>query len=145
MQRYENYIRLTIPEKLSKLGYNLSDEQAEFSCKARAKQSCLNFAGRKQFGQSQIRADKGDELWNGNPHKKCQKDIDARWTEKGCKKFYGYKDRVKIDSGYKLIDTYEVTSAEVRDSQPTEDLIDEKTEGGQPFYADSVCAGKKNI
>jgi hypothetical protein len=94
---------------------------------------------------AQIRAGKGDELWNGTPRKKRQKYIDARWTEKGGEKFYGYKDRVKIDSGYKLIDTYEVTSAEVRDSQPTEDLIDEKTEGGQPLYADSACAGKKQI
>ena len=24
----------------------------------------------------------GDSLWNDNPHKKCHKDIDARWTKK---------------------------------------------------------------
>ena len=25
----------------------------------------------------------GDQLWNGQPNKKSQKDIDDRWTEKG--------------------------------------------------------------
>lgn len=29
-----------------------------------------------------IKNGKGDELWNDNPHKKCHKDIDARWTKK---------------------------------------------------------------
>ena len=24
----------------------------------------------------------GDDFWNDKPHKKCQKDIDARWTNK---------------------------------------------------------------
>ena len=29
-----------------------------------------------------IKEGKGDELWNDNPHKKCHKDIDARWVKK---------------------------------------------------------------
>ena len=32
---------------------------------------------------AQIKEGKGDDLWNDNPSKKRQKDIDARWTAKG--------------------------------------------------------------
>jgi IS5 family transposase len=90
---------------------------------------------------AQIKAGKGDELWNDNPHKKRQKDIDARWTQKGGEKYYGYKDHVKIDNAYKLIDTYEVTGAEVHDSQPTEALLRE-TDKGQKFFGDSAYGGE---
>jgi IS5 family transposase len=89
-----------------------------------------------------IKSGEGSELWNDNPHKKRQKDIDARWTEKRGKKFYGYKDHTKLDTKSKLIDTYEVTSAEVHDSQPTERLLrDEDT--GQELYADSAFIGDR--
>jgi len=49
-------------------------------------------------------------LWNDQPKKKRQKDIDTRWTQKGGQKYFGYKDHAKIDTKSKLIDTYEVTS-----------------------------------
>lgn len=29
-----------------------------------------------------IKKGEGDDLWNDEPHKKCHKDIDARWTKK---------------------------------------------------------------
>ncbi|GHT38021.1 hypothetical protein AGMMS49965_00160 [Bacteroidia bacterium] len=90
---------------------------------------------------AQIKEGKGAELWNDTPHKKRQKDIDARWTEKGGAKFYGYKDHVKISNGYKLIDTYEVTSAAVHDSQLTEKLLREE-DAGQKLFADSAYIGK---
>jgi IS5 family transposase len=88
-----------------------------------------------------IKAGKGDELWNDNLHKKRQKDIDARWTEKGGQKFYGYKDHAKIDTKSKLIDTYCVTSAEVHDSQPTETLLGDE-DSGQELHADSAYIGE---
>jgi IS5 family transposase len=91
---------------------------------------------------AKIKVGKGDELWNDHPHKKRQKDIDARWTEKGGEKYYGYKDHVKIDNAYKLIDTYEVTIAEVHDSQPTEELLRE-VDKGQKFFGDSAYGGEK--
>ena len=37
---------------------------------------------------------KGEELWNDNPHKKCHKDIDTRWTVKRRKTEYGYTEHV---------------------------------------------------
>jgi len=80
-------------------------------------------------------------LWQDKPHKKRQKDIDARWTTKGVEKFYGYKDHVKTDSKSKLIDSYIVTSAEVHDSQALEKLVSE-ADSGQELYADSAYIGE---
>jgi IS5 family transposase len=88
-----------------------------------------------------IKHGEGSELWHEQPYKKRQKDIDARWTEKNGQKFYGYKDHAKIDSKSKLIDTCEVTSAEVHDSQPLESLLMEE-DSGQELYADSAYIGK---
>lgn len=85
----------------------------------------------------QIKEGKGDELWKDNPHKKCQKDTDARWTKKNNETFYGYKTHNKIDGKSKFVKRYLVTSAEVHDSQPAPDLID-SSDKGQPFYADSA-------
>jgi IS5 family transposase len=81
-------------------------------------------------------------VWNDRPQKKRQKDIDARWTEKRGEKFYGYKDHAKIDTKSKLIDTYEVTSAEVHDSQPTEKLL-RAEDSGQELHADSAYIGDR--
>ena len=50
----------------------------------------------------QIKTGEGESLWNDQPNKKCQKDIDARWTQKGVQKYFGYKDHAKIDAGSKL-------------------------------------------
>jgi IS5 family transposase len=94
----------------------------------------------KKEENEKIKSGEGAELWNDQPHKKCQKDIDARWTQKGGETFYGYKDHAKMDAKSKLIDTYEVTSAEVHDSQPVEKLLREE-DRGQEFYADSAYVG----
>jgi IS5 family transposase len=96
----------------------------------------------KKAENEKIKLGEGAELWNDNPYKKRQKDIDARWTEKGGQKYYGYKDHAKIDTKSKLIDTYDVTSAEVHDSQPTEKLLRE-TDSGQELHADSAYTGEK--
>jgi IS5 family transposase len=95
----------------------------------------------KKEENEKIKSGKGDELWNDNPHKRGQKDIDARWTEKGGQRFYGYKDHAKIDNKSKLIDTYVVTSAQVHDSQPLEALLREEDKG-QELHADSAYAGE---
>ena len=95
----------------------------------------------KKEENEKIKAGEGDQLWNDKPKKKRQKDIDARWTQKGSEKFYGYKDHAKIDAKSKLIDTYEVTSAEVHDSQPIEKLLREE-DSGQELHADSAYIGE---
>jgi len=95
----------------------------------------------KREENEKIKSGAGQDLWNENPYKKRQKDIDARWTEKSEEKFFGYKDHVKLDSKSKLIDSYEVTSAEVHDSQPTEKLL-RAEDHGQELHADSAYIGE---
>jgi len=95
----------------------------------------------KKEENEKIKSGEGRDLWNENPYRKRQKDIDARWTEKRGEKYYGYKDHAKIDAKSKLIDSYEVTSAEVHDSQPTEKLL-RAEDRGQELHADSAYIGE---
>jgi IS5 family transposase len=95
----------------------------------------------KSAENEQIKSGNGAELWNDSPKKKRQKDIDARWTKKNKQTFFGYKNHVKEDGKSKLITKYKVTSAEVHDSQTTDELLDENDKG-EPFYADSAYTGE---
>ena len=95
----------------------------------------------KKAENEQIKEGKGAGLWNDKPKKKCQKDIDARWTKKNKQTFFGYKNHVKEDGKSKLITKYMVTSAEVHDSQATDGLLDEHDKG-EAFYADSAYTGE---
>lgn len=81
------------------------------------------------------------EDWQSNPHKLSQKDIDAKWTKKNDVNYYGYKDHVKTDEKSKLIDKFKVTDASVHDSQPLDDLLEEK-DADQPLHADSAYTGE---
>lgn len=92
----------------------------------------------------QIKEDKGSELWNDQPNKKRQKDIDARWTKKNFENHYGYKNHAKVDAKSKLIDSYQVTAASVHDSQTVDQLLNEKDKG-QELYADSAYVGQQEI
>src|SRR4051794_17278736 len=58
------------------------------------------------------------------PNKKAQKDIDARWTKKHGRSYFGYKNHVTIDRKHKLMRRYTVTDAAVHDSQTLEALLD---------------------
>ena len=89
----------------------------------------------------QIKEGKTPDDWKENPNKLEQKDVDARWTKKNGKSYYGYKDHVKADANSKLIDTYTVTNASVHDSQETEPLLTEE-DTGQSLYADSAYSGE---
>ena len=87
-----------------------------------------------------IKNGEGDDLWNDRPHKKCHKDIDARWTQKNKETFYGYKNHAKVDTKSKFINTYVITDASVHDSQALVNLLDIKDEG-QILHADSAYTG----
>lgn len=88
-----------------------------------------------------IKKGEGCDLWNDQPNKKKHKDIDARWTKKNGEKYYGYKNHAKVDSKSKFINTFVVTDASVHDSQPLDNLLN-KTDKGQPLYADSAYTGE---
>ncbi len=89
-----------------------------------------------------IKKGEGNDLWNDQPNKKKHKDIDARWTKKNGEKYFGYKNHAKVDSRSKFIKKFAVTDASVHDSQPLDDLLD-KSDKGQPLYADSAYTGDK--
>lgn len=87
-----------------------------------------------------IKQGKGGELWKDKPHKKSQKDVDARWARKGGQLFYGYKNHAKVDQKSKLILSYIVTDAAVHDQQAVRFLLDENDKK-QKLYADKAYKG----
>jgi len=89
----------------------------------------------------QIKEGKIPESISANPNKKAQKDTDARWTQKGGVNYFGYKNHVKVDSKSKIITKYVVTTANVHDSQPLEEILTDKDKG-QPLFGDSAYSGE---
>lgn len=75
--------------------------------------------------------------WEQHTAKKVQKDIEARWTRKHGKNYYGYKNHIAIDVKHKFIRGFEVTAAHVHDSQCFERLLDRKN-SDPTVYADSA-------
>jgi IS5 family transposase len=89
----------------------------------------------------QIKEELIPERFEANPHVRCQKDTDARWTQKNKVNYFGYKNHAKQDAGSKIIVGYTVTDASVHDSQVTDELLYEKDKG-EDFYADSAYSGE---
>jgi IS5 family transposase len=90
-----------------------------------------------------IREGKIPEEWKEekNRNKKAQKDTDAHWAVKNKEVHYGYKNHVKVDKKSKIITRYEVTSAEVHDSQKLKDLIEPAKD--RRLYGDSAYTGEE--
>lgn len=74
---------------------------------------------------------------NWSDAKKCQKDTDARWTQKRGKNYFGYKNHIEVDVQHKIIRDYKITDAAVHDSKVFEDILDEKNTS-KDVYADSA-------
>ncbi len=91
----------------------------------------------QQVNQGEIPED-----WKDNPSKLRQKDVDAKWVTHNGKSYYGYKDHIKADTKTKLITTYQVTPANVHDSDMITDLLD-KRDQHQKLYADSAYRSNK--
>jgi len=62
--------------------------------------------------------------WDENPHKRVQKDVDARWTKKNSKSYYGDKNHINIDVTYGFIRQHSVTDAAMHDSQELDRVLD---------------------
>jgi IS5 family transposase len=90
-----------------------------------------------------IKSDKIPENWKiknkATVNKVRQKDMDARWTKKNNQNFYGYKNHAKVDADSKLIVDYDVTPANVHDSQVFESLLDAED---KKVWADSAYTGQ---
>jgi len=72
----------------------------------------------------QIKEGKAPEEWEQSPSKKRQKDCDARWFKKHGKNYYGFKNHINADVKNMIVREYEVTPANVHDSQVVEDILD---------------------
>jgi IS5 family transposase len=62
-------------------------------------------------------------------------DVDARYTRKEHRRYYGYKAHVSVDGDNQLIDRARITPANVDDSQVFAELISSPT---QAVYADKI-------
>lgn len=86
---------------------------------------------------------KGQKPQGWDEAKQRQKDVDARWTKKNGKTYYGYKNHICIDVKHKLIRGYEVTEASVHDSAIFEQLLDRKN-SSRDVYADSAYRSEES-
>jgi IS5 family transposase len=69
------------------------------------------------------------------PHKRAQKDVDARWTKKHGKNYFGYKLHASVDKRYKLLRKMAVTHVAVADTTVFESLLD-RTNTSRDVFAD---------
>jgi len=92
--------------------------------------------------RKEIESGETPEDWQEDTAKLSQKDMDARWTKKHAKSYYGYKNHVNVDNKHKLIREYKVTSANVHDSQVIDKLIT-PDENSKDIYADSAYRSRQ--
>lgn len=84
----------------------------------------------------QIKRGEKPQRFKDNPSIEAQKDMDARWTKKNNETHFGYKNHISIDNENKLIRGYEVTSAEVHDSQVFIEILADNS--SKDVWADSA-------
>ena len=63
-----------------------------------------------------IKSGEVPEAWEAQPAKLRQKDVDARWTMKHGRTYFGYKNHIAMDRRHKLVRRYRVTDAARHDS-----------------------------
>lgn len=90
----------------------------------------------------QIKEGEIPKNFEDDPNIGAQKDTDARWTKKNDETHFGYKDHVSVDNAHKLIREYDVTSAEVHDSNVFEDILTENT--SKDVWADSAYQSEEH-
>jgi len=89
-----------------------------------------------------IKSGKKPSDWSAN--KTRQKDLDARWTKKNNKSYYGYKNHIQVDVQHKFIRNYKTTEASVNDSQVFEELLSENN-SSRAVWADSAYRSKESL
>lgn len=102
-----------------------------------------------------IKEGKIPESFEENPHKKAQKDVEARWAKKNEETHYGYKTTVNVDAKTKIIVKVATTSANVHDSQEIEKVVGSEDRevvadsgyDGEPIrkYVEDDCGCKRKI
>lgn len=124
--------------QLSSLGYKATDGQLIDSTFIEAPKQ-----RNTREENAQIKEGKIPEPWTDTSKKTMlsQKNTDATWTKKNHENHYGYKNHINADQKFKLIQSYEVSTASVHDSQVFEVLLDQTIDikgNKRPVYADSA-------
>ena len=78
---------------------------------------------------------RGEHPEGWNAARRAQKDVDARWTKKHGKSYFGYKLHASTDRCWGFIRRIEVTTASVNDTEVFEAILDD-TNTGKDVYAD---------
>lgn len=86
----------------------------------------------------------GEKPSDWGTNKSRQKDLDARWTKKNNKSYYGYKNHIQIDVQHKFIRNYKTTEASVHDSKVFEELLSENN-SSRAVWADSAYRSKESL
>jgi len=74
--------------------------------------------------------------------KRRQKDVDARWTKKREQSHFGYKNHIAVDVKHKFIRAWQVSAANVHDSQVFEEILAKNT--SRDVYADSAYLSEES-
>jgi len=91
--------------------------------------------GKKRLAELKKKSEKGRGV-SYTPNQLSHIDLDASSTKKNGSYEYGYKAHVKCDAGHQLVQTVEVTTASVHDSQ-----VHLEEEGDGPVYRDRGYVG----
>ena len=78
------------------------------------------------------------EDWETKPNKLRQKDVEARWTRKGVKNYYGYKNHISAERQTKFIAHWCVTAASTHDSKMLMEVLSDDEQGDRQVWADSA-------
>lgn len=98
--------------------------------------SIVNVPRQRNSREENARIKDGEAPADWPKNKRRQKDVDARWTKKNGKTYYGYKNHISVDVKYKLIRDYAVTDAAQHDSKVFEEILAENT--SRDVWADSA-------
>lgn len=85
----------------------------------------------------------GEEPGGWSEARRRQKDVDARWRRKNDKSYFGCKNHIGVAVQHKLIRKYQVTGADVHDSQVFEELSSANT--SRDLWADSACRSAERL
>ncbi len=85
----------------------------------------------------QLKQEEIPQNWQDKPHRRSQKDTDARWTKKGVRATSACIDHFSIDAEHGLIRRYTVTDTSVHDAQVLGQLLDEDNDRDE-IWADSA-------
>ena len=85
------------------------------------------------------------ENWKDRPNKLRQKDVEARWTKKRTKNYYGYKNHISADRQTKFIINWCVTPASAHDSKMFFEVLSDDEQGDRQVWADSAYRSEQAI